>query len=93
VLTLPLELEEAFKEDLKTYERGKKMPYISSIESIGKAELLSLQLERRVGQISEEVADSIKKLSNEQLERLALDLMDFTNIDGLTNWLQRSVSS
>lgn len=77
------------------------MPYISSIERMGKAEgkvegkveLVSLLLERRVGQISEEVADSIKKLSNEQLERLALDLMDFTNSGDLTNWLQRSVSS
>jgi Domain of unknown function (DUF4351) len=73
------------------------MPYISSIERMGKAEgkveLVSLLLERRVGQISEEAADSIKKLSNEQLDRLALDLMDFTNSDDLTNWLQRSVSS
>lgn len=72
------------------------MPYISSIERMGKAEgkveLVSLQLERWVGQISEEVADSIKKLSNEQLERLALDLMDFTNIDDLTNWLQQTAS-
>jgi Domain of unknown function (DUF4351) len=73
------------------------MPYISSIERMGKAggkvELVSLQLERWVGQMPEEVADSIKRLSSEQLDRLALDLMDFTDIDDLTNWLQRSMSS
>ena len=37
VLTLPPELEEAFRQDLETYERGKNMPYISAIERIGEA--------------------------------------------------------
>ena len=37
VLTLPMELEEAFREDLKTYEEQNNMPYISSIERTGEA--------------------------------------------------------
>jgi hypothetical protein len=48
VLTLPPELEEAFREDIETYEREKNMPYISAIERIGEArgkvELIGLLL-------------------------------------------------
>jgi Domain of unknown function (DUF4351) len=97
VLTLPLELEAAFRDDLETYERGKNMPYISAIERMGEArgeargkiDLINLLLARQVGAISAETAEEIKKLPIEQLDRLALDLMDFTSIVDLTNWLQQ----
>jgi Domain of unknown function (DUF4351) len=96
VLTLPLELETAFRDDLETYERGKNMPYISAIERMGEArgkvegkvELISLLLSHRVGAIFAETAEEIKKLPIDQLDRLAIDLMDFTSIVDLTNWLQ-----
>jgi Domain of unknown function (DUF4351) len=101
VLTLPLELEQAFRDDLETYERGKNMPYISAIERMGEArgeakgkvegkiELIGLLLTRQVGAISAETVEDIKKLSIEQLDRLALDLMGFSSIFDLTNWLQQ----
>jgi hypothetical protein len=97
VLTLPLELEAAFRDDLETYERGKNMPYISAIERMGEArgeargkiDLINLLLARQVGAISAETAEEIKKLPIEQLDRLALDLMSFTSIVDLTNWLQQ----
>jgi Domain of unknown function (DUF4351) len=105
VLTLPLELEAAFRDDLETYERGKNMPYISAIERMGEAkgevkgeargkvegkvEPIDLLLAHRVGAISAETTEEIKKLPIEQLDRLALDLMDFTSIVDLTNWLQQ----
>jgi Domain of unknown function (DUF4351) len=101
VLTLPIELEAAFRDDLETYERGKNMPYISAIERMGEAkgeargkvegkiELIDLLLAHRVGAIAEETAEEIKKLPIEQLDRLALDLMSFTSIIDLTNWLQQ----
>jgi hypothetical protein len=97
VLTLPPELEEAFREDLETYERGKNMPYISAIERMGEArgkvegkvELIGLLLAHQVGAISAETAEQIKKLPIEQLDRLALDLRDFTSVIDLTNWLQQ----
>ena len=97
VLTLPLELEAAFRDDLETYERGKNMPYISAIERMGEArgeargkvDLIGLLLANRVGIISAEATEEIKKLPIEQLDRLALDLMDFTSIVDLTNWLQQ----
>lgn len=101
VLTLPLELEAAFRDDLETYERGKNMPYISTIERMGEAkgeakgkvegkvELIGILLAHQVGTISAETAEEIKKLPIEQLDRLALDLMGFTSIVDLTNWLQQ----
>jgi Domain of unknown function (DUF4351) len=93
VLTLPQELEAAFRDDLETYERGKNMPYISAIERMGEAkgkvELIGLQLARRVGAISAETIEDIKKLPIEQLDQLALDLMDFKSIVDLSNWLQQ----
>jgi hypothetical protein len=38
VLSLPEELEKIFLEDLKTYEREKNMPYVTSAERIGRKE-------------------------------------------------------
>jgi Domain of unknown function (DUF4351) len=101
VLTLPPELEEAFREDLETYERGKNMPYISAIERMGEArgeargkvegkvELIGLLLAHQLGAISAETVEEIKKLSIEQLDRLALDLRGFTSVIDLTNWLHQ----
>jgi Domain of unknown function (DUF4351) len=97
VLTLPLELETAFRDDIETYERGKNMPYISAIERMGEArgkvegkiDLIGLLLANRVGEIPVETTEEIKKLPIEQLDRLALDLMSFTSIIDLTNWLQQ----
>jgi predicted transposase YdaD len=88
-------------EDLETYERGKNMPYISAIERMGEArgeargkiegkvELIGLLLAHQVGTIAADTAEEIKKLSIEQLDRLALDLRGFTSVIDLTNWLQQ----
>ena len=97
VLTLPLELEEAFRDDLETYERGKNMPYISAIERMGEAkgkvegkiELISLLLAHQVEEVSAETAEDIKKIPIEQLDQLALDLRNFTSVVDLTNWLRQ----
>jgi Domain of unknown function (DUF4351) len=73
------------------------MPYISAIERMGEAkgkvegkvELIGLLLAHQVGEISAETAENLKKLPIEQLDRLALDLMGFTSMVDLTNWLQQ----
>jgi Domain of unknown function (DUF4351) len=69
------------------------MPYISAIEKMGEArgkvELIGLLLAQQVGAISAETVEEIKKLPSEQLDRLAIDLRDFTSIADLTNWLQQ----
>jgi hypothetical protein len=106
VLTLPPELEAAFRDDLETYERGKNMPYISAIEKMGEArgeakgklegklELISLLLAHQVGAISAETAEELKKLPIERLDQLALNLREFTGTEDLINWLeQQNLSS
>jgi hypothetical protein len=65
VLTLPLELETAFRDDLETYEREKNMPYISAIERMGEARgkvnPIVLLLVYRVGKFQWKL---LKKLKN-----------------------------
>jgi predicted transposase YdaD len=99
-------LEEAFRQDITTYQRGKNMPYISTIERMGEArgkvegkvegkiEMISFLFAQQVGTISTETIEELKKLPIEQLDQLALDLRGFTNSDDLTNWItQRNASS
>jgi hypothetical protein len=101
VLTLPSDLAEAFKIDLIAYEGEKNMPYISELEreslaageakgeTKGEAKVVILLLNHRVGGVSEETAIEIRKLPIDQLEQLAIDLLDFTNSNDLVEWLQR----
>jgi hypothetical protein len=92
VLTLPPDLAGAFKTDLIVYEGEKNMPYISEIEreslAKGEAKVVIKQLNRR-GQLSEEMLAKIEALPIDQLEQLALDLLDFTTSNDLAEWLQR----
>jgi hypothetical protein len=96
VLTLPPDLAEAFKTDLIVYEGGKNMPYISEIEreslakgeAKGEAKVVIKQLNRR-GQLSKEMLAKIEALPIDQLEQLAIDLLDFTTSNDLAEWLQR----
>jgi hypothetical protein len=92
VLTLPSDLAEAFKTDLIAYEGEKNMPYISELEreslAKGEAKVVVKQLSRR-GQISKEMLAKIEALPIDQLEQLALDLLDFTTSNDLAEWLQR----
>jgi hypothetical protein len=96
VLTLPPDLAEAFKTDLIVYEGEKNMPYISEIEreslakgkAEGEAKVVIKQLNRR-GQLSKEMLAKIEALPIDQLEQLALDLLDFTTSNDLAEWLQR----
>ncbi len=57
-------------------------------EARGKAKVVLNQLNRR-RQLSEEMLAKIEALPIEQLEQLALDLLDFTNSNDLIEWLQR----
>jgi Domain of unknown function (DUF4351) len=79
------------------------MPYITSVERIGyrrglqeaKSELdiwlrsiVPRQLERKIGQVPQEIGDRISSLSPELLEDLAMALLDFNAIDDLEHWLK-----
>ncbi len=68
------------------------MSYITTGERIGyergQQELVLRQLQRRVGELPEEVKKQVQSLSLQDLEALGEALLDFTTIDDLLNWLQ-----
>jgi predicted DNA-binding ribbon-helix-helix protein len=96
VLGLPEPLEAEFWTELKAYEEERRMPYITSVERIGYKRgrdeglrsLVSLQLGQKVGQLSQEAGDRIATLSLDQLEGLAIALLNFNSIDDLNLWLE-----
>jgi hypothetical protein len=79
------------------------MPYITSVERIGyergwqeaqrQAEsrqrtAILRHLERKIGQVSQEMGDRISSLSLDQLDVLLVDLLNFNSVDDLVQWLE-----
>ena len=76
------------------------MSYITTGERIGyergeqegrqkqAREIVLRQLQRRVGELPQEVIEEIQALSLEQLESLGEALLDFTTMDDLLNWMR-----
>jgi predicted transposase YdaD len=59
----------------------------------GEQALILRQLTRRVGSVAPEVLVQVQSLSLAQLESLGEALLDFSQLDGLMDWLNRSRSS
>jgi Domain of unknown function (DUF4351) len=68
------------------------MPYITSVERIGyergQRSLASILLEQKIDQIPVILGDRISTLSLDQLDVLAIALLNFHSIDDLSNWLE-----
>ncbi|MEH2368933.1 DUF4351 domain-containing protein [Nostoc sp.] len=96
VMILPKALEAEFWQEFKQYEQERTMSYITTGERIGyergKQEqgqtLVLRQLQKRVGELPQEVRGQIQTLSLEQLEALGEALLDFITIQDLLNWLE-----
>jgi len=100
VMILPKALEAEFWQEFKQFEQELTMPYITTGERIGyergkeegKQEqtqaLVFRLLQRRVGDLPDEVRQQVQSLSLEQLEALSEALLDFSAIADLFNWLQ-----
>ncbi|PSF31683.1 hypothetical protein C7H19_22350 [Aphanothece hegewaldii CCALA 016] len=58
----------------------------------GEVKLILRLLNRRFGQIPPSLATKIQSLSLERLEQLAEDLLDFTSVEDLINWLSERSS-
>jgi predicted transposase YdaD len=54
----------------------------------GEQKVISLLLSRKYGELPLGVQTQIQSLSTEQLETLAVSLLDFTSIEDLVAWLQ-----
>lgn len=99
LLSLPEGLELEFRSELSAYEQERRMPYITSIERIGRQEgrreqadtLVLRQLTRRCGTLSPALLTQIQALSLEQMENLADDLLDFSGIQDLEDWLNQQL--
>jgi flagellar biosynthesis/type III secretory pathway protein FliH len=99
LISLPKELEINFKQEVKKLEE-ERMPYVTSIERLGREEgIIQGQLQaaqditlrllnRRFGEITPEVQQQLKTLKLEQLEDLAVALLDFTKLEDLHAWLE-----
>ena len=59
---------------------------------IGEQTLILRLLQRRVGELSQDVLERIQSLSLSQLEALGEALLDFTAIEDLLFWLQANQS-
>ncbi|MEH1942423.1 MAG: DUF4351 domain-containing protein [Nostoc sp.] len=96
VMILPKALEAEFWQEFKQFEQERTMSYITTGERIGyergKQEqgqtLVLRQLQKRVGELPQEVRGRIETLSLEQLEALGEALLDFTILEDLLNWLE-----
>ena len=72
-------LEQGLKEGLEQgLEQGKQQEAVN---------LILKQLQRRVGELPQEIISQIDNLSLEELENLAEVLLDFKTQTDLTNWL------
>lgn len=91
MLTLPPNLEAEFKLEIQQLEARRRMKYVTSFERIAKLEealsLVTRQLNRRLGTVDEALLEQVRSLSINELETLAEDLLDFTSVTNLTNWL------
>jgi predicted transposase YdaD len=101
---LPKALEAEFWQDFKQFEQERTMTYITTGERIGyergiaegkqegkqegEQNLVVRLLQKRVGNLPEEVRKKIQTLSLNQLESLGEALLDFTAIEDLFNWLE-----
>ncbi|MEH2315428.1 MAG: DUF4351 domain-containing protein [Nostoc sp.] len=100
VMILPKGLEAEFWQEFKQFEQERIMSYITTGERIGyergkeegqqeQAQTLVLrQLQKRVGELPQQLREQIQGLSLEQLEALGEALLDFSAIADLLNWLQ-----
>jgi heme oxygenase len=79
----PIYLEQIQEAEQRGEQRGEK---------IGESRLIIKQLQRRFGVLSEEVIEKIGRLPIEQIERLGGDLIDFSDAEELTAWLDQSGS-
>jgi hypothetical protein len=102
-MILPEDLKQAFWNDLKLYEEEQQMAYVTSVEQIGydrglqdgeatgavkeRRSLVSIQLEQKLGALPKSMNKRIDTMPPEQLQALAIALLQFNAIADLTNWL------
>jgi len=106
LLVLPPKMNLEFRQRVLEYEKEKIMPYITSNEQIateegrqegrqegrleGRQAVILRQLRRRLGGLENATERRVCDLGAESLELLAEDLLDFTSVCDLNQWLDRN---
>jgi hypothetical protein len=93
LMTLPEELEQAFEDELETYEKERNMPYVTHIERRGREEgmqvgekkgefkVLQLQLENRFGEIPQHYRKRLEQADSDTLLRWSERILTAQNIE------------
>jgi hypothetical protein len=71
-----------------TAQKKAFMQVTTSWEAKGQRSIVSLQLEKKVGQLPEALNSCVSSLSADKLSSLAIALLDFSSINDLINWLE-----
>jgi hypothetical protein len=91
MMHLRADLEERFRIELTELEEERKMPYVTSIERMaearGQARLVLALMTKALGNLPDQHQQRVRSLNSEQLEELALDLLEFQSPDDLERWL------
>ncbi|TAE04515.1 MAG: DUF4351 domain-containing protein [Oscillatoriales cyanobacterium] len=60
---------------------------------IGQINLIKRQLQRRLGELNQEIEDRLSMLSSEQLSALGEAIFDFYSVADLSSWLETNCSN
>lgn len=101
VMSLPLELEQEFLQEVLNFEESRRMPYITSVERIatlkgiqqgirqGLLEGIKLGLELKFGSLGLSLSPSIERIEDvEQLREIATRLKTVTTVEELRLLIQ-----
>ncbi len=104
MISLPEDLEDRLDDEIKELEEGKKMPYVTSWErraekrglargekrgrKEGRVDVVFLLLEQKIGELEARLRKLVEKLTQRQLDRLAVALLEFTEASDLERWLK-----
>jgi len=96
LMTLPQPAQAEFSNKVKRLEEERKMPLISPTiqlareegEQRGEQKLVIQLLNHRIGEIEASLIEQIRKLSVEQVEELAVALLNFSTVANLEEWLK-----
>ncbi|MEM8604500.1 MAG: DUF4351 domain-containing protein [Cyanobacteria bacterium P01_H01_bin.121] len=97
-MMLPESLERQFWQELRLFEQELSMPYVTSVERIGRQEgrqeeayaLVMRLLARKLKSVPESASNAIQQLPTDTLEALAEALLDFSTLSDLEIWLQEN---
>ena len=93
MMRLPEELEQQLWREIETIEESKKMQYVTSVERFetkkifqqGEAEMLSVMLKHRFGNLPDAITNRLKLASEDQLKKWLISAISASTLDAVFN--------